>query len=524
MLRSSRFYQARLSLVLLAVVLLSPQTSAVAQQPTPSPEQQQLWQRYETQQAELEALRAQAQAAHSPLNNANFETLALDKSEADANKAETKPDAGYEVGSDLKMSARWDINNGLLFETPNKDFVAHFGVRTQVDFVGFSESPALKQSANFGTLEDGAFFRRIRPQWDGTAYDIVEWQLQLQLEQYNNNVTNLNDFWVGVKQLPYVNTFRIGHIRVAQGFEAAQFSPDKLGTFFETTADADAFMQTIGTGFWLTDSIADQHLTWAAQAYKQDALNNNTGADFDSGKWGYTGRVTALPFYQDDGRHMLHLGLSGSYRLAQSTSLGAAPVTDFRARPEMRDQIGSTPLGNSNRLVDTGNIVSDANSVVGSELFYILGPASLQAEYTWAFIEDAVVKNVKYNSLPFEGGYVQLSYILTGENRLYDRRLGRLGPTYLSGPYTPFWLVRDENGDCCWGTGAWEVAGRYSYLNLDDSVVTGGKTEAYTLGVNWYLNVNTYVRFEYLHQNVFGGGPNPDGVVDGFGIRTQFFF
>ena len=55
-------------------------------------------------------------------------------------------------------------------------------------------------------------------------------------------------------------------------------------------------------------------------------------------------------------------------------------------------------------------------------------------------------------------------------------------------------------------------------------VVTGGKTEAYAFGINWYLNVNTYLRFEYLHQNVFGGGPNPDGVIDGFGVRTQFFF
>ena len=41
----------------------------------------------------------------------------------------------------------------------------------------------------------------------------------------------------------------------------------------------------------------------------------------------------------------------------------------------------------------------------------------------------------------------------------YDRRFGVLGTDYIATPYTPFWLVRDANGDCCWGSGAWEVAG-----------------------------------------------------------------
>ncbi|HZZ71701.1 MAG TPA: porin [Pirellulales bacterium] len=489
---------------------------------TSEAERAQLWQQIQAQQAELEGLQNQLQACRSAAESPSFQTISLERHDSAAIAPE--PNAPYEVGSDLKMSARWEPNTGIVFSTANKDFVSHIGVRTQVDFVGFNESSSLAHNPKFGPLEDGEYFRRLRPSWDGTAYDLMEWQVQFALEQFNNNIPNLNEVWVGVKSLPYVNTVRIGHIRVEQGFESGQFSADKVGTVMETSMGADAFMQVLGSGVWITNSIADQHLTWAAQAYKQDALNNNTGADFADGAWGYTGRVTVLPFYQDDGRHMLHLGVSGTFRDAQPTALGGPAVTQFRARPELRDQDGSTPLGNANRLVDTGAIASESNGVVGSELLYILGPASLQAEYNFAQINDAVIGTTRVGDLPFEAGYIQLSYILTGEHRLYDRRLGRLGPNYCSGPFTPFWLVRDENGDCCWGSGAWELHARYSHISLDDHAVSGGQSDAYTYGLNWYLNASLNIRLEYLHQVVYGGGPLGDGVIDGIGMRTQFFF
>src|SRR5262249_15181699 len=104
-----------------------------AQQPLEG-EQEQLWQRYTEQQAELTNLRAQVSAqpgnATFPVANANFEALPLETAAVEKDKAKAA-DAGYEIGSDLKMKARWDINNGLIVETPNKDFVSHFGIRTQ---------------------------------------------------------------------------------------------------------------------------------------------------------------------------------------------------------------------------------------------------------------------------------------------------------------------------------------------------------------------------------------------------------
>src|SRR5439155_20677235 len=127
----------------------------------------------------------------------------------------------------------------------------------------------------------------------------------------------------------------------------------------------------------------------------------------------------------------------------------------------------------------------------------------------------------------FNGGYVQAAYFLTGENRLYDKRFGRLGTLY-DRPNTSFWAVRDEDG--CWnlGRGAWEVAVRYSYLNLNDGPIDGGLMQGWTVGLNWYLSTNVKVQLEYMddarwHKTTAGSG-TVSGGVNGFGIRTQLMF
>ncbi|HZZ72536.1 MAG TPA: porin [Pirellulales bacterium] len=501
-----------------------------AQQVDGPPTNDQLRVQLDTQAAQIRALQEQLDRIPS-YSNTSLETASanVENKEAAAEAAAPKP---YEVGSDLKMSARWNPASGVTFETPNKDFVSHIGVRFQLDFVGMSDSASLRNNPAFGTLEDGEFFRRLRPSWDGTAYDIMEWNIELALEQTQNNVPNLDQVWVGLKDIPFVNTVRIGHQKVPQGFEGDMTSSSKAMTFLERSAYTDAWYENFGTGFQIANHIAEDHVTYQAMAYRQDNApdgnGNNTGADFNDGKWGYSARLTVLPFYQDDGRHMLHLGVSGTYRAAEDPTAGTQPNSDFRARPQMRDQIGATPLGNSNRLVDTTAINCDTNTVIGTELFYVLGPASLQAEYSWASMNDCIggKVNQQHSDVWFNGGYIQGSYFLTGENRIYDRRFGTLGSDYIATPYTPFWLVRDANGDCCWGSGAWELAARANHLSLNNQILTaqGGELDGYEFGVNWYLNTNLKLQFEYLHEVVYGGGPRGDGTVDGFGMRTQFFF
>mgnify|MGYP002266808353 CR=1 FL=1 len=71
---------------------------------------------------------------------------------------------------------------------------------------------------------------------------------------------------------------------------------------------------------------------------------------------------------------------------------------------------------------------------------------------------------------------VMSSYILTGEHRRYRKAVGAFG------------RVIPEHS-----TGAWELALRYSYLDLDSGSVEGGTLHSATAGLNWYTS-NHFLR------------------------------
>src|SRR5262249_7877654 len=161
----------------------------------------------------------------------------------DAAAKQKQEEEGYKVGTVLNMSARWNIANGVTFETPNKDFTSHLGFRFQLDSVWFDQDPALRSPRQIGDLEDGIFFRRIRPSWDGTAWEVMEWNCELALEQVQQSLINLDEVWVGITKIPYIGTVRVGHQKVPQGFEGDMVSSSKAMTFLERASYTDAFYQ-----------------------------------------------------------------------------------------------------------------------------------------------------------------------------------------------------------------------------------------------------------------------------------------
>ena len=104
------------------------------------------------------------------------------------------------------------------------------------------------------------------------------------------------------------------------------------------------------------------------------------------------------------------------------------------------------------------------------------------------------IKTKSMGSAQFGGYYAQISLFLTGENKPYDSSDGVFGRLI---PNRDFSIK--ENGK-----GAWEIAARISHLDMNDAEINGGELDTVTAGLNWYLNPNTRIMFNYIRADTEG--------------------
>jgi phosphate-selective porin OprO/OprP len=211
--------------------------------------------------------------------------------------------------------------------------------------------------------------------------------------------------------------------------------------------------------------------------------------------------VTGLPFYNEDGSHYVHVGVSYVHQFRTGNE-----TFRYRARPEshLADRLLDT-YDEPKREIDENredfqereNAVepqreSRGQDLFGFELAYVAGPVSFQGEFTGS----------KLNNKREEGGaflwgaYGMATVSLTGEHRVYKKKtgsFGRMEPRHNFNPKKGHW-------------GAWEIAVRASYLDLDDNNVEGGTLRDITGGVNWYLNPNFRWMVNYVRSDLKGAG------------------
>jgi phosphate-selective porin OprO/OprP len=164
-----------------------------------------------------------------------------------------------------------------------------------------------------------------------------------------------------------------------------------------------------------------------------------------------SGRLSGLPFSSKDGSEYLHIGIGLRYNGADDGKLR------FKGRPE------SNVIDN---YVDTGSFAAKYAAEISLEALYNRGPFSLTSEFVHARVESPSKGNPG-----FSGFYVTGSYVLTGENRPYDRKVG---------------YARRIMPKSRWG--AIELVGRFSYLDMDADMVKGGKLAKWYTGVNWWAS------------------------------------
>jgi phosphate-selective porin OprO/OprP len=91
-------------------------------------------------------------------------------------------------------------------------------------------------------------------------------------------------------------------------------------------------------------------------------------------------------------------------------------------------------------------------------------------------------------------------------------------------PYENAFCVRGHDG--CWakGWGAWQVGARYSYLDLQDKNIGLGVVHGVTAGLNWFLNPNAKIQWNYIWEYREVDPQSTAGVIQGFGMSFRFDF
>jgi phosphate-selective porin OprO/OprP len=225
-----------------------------------------------------------------------------------------------------------------------------------------------------------------------------------------------------------------------------------------------------------------------------DARNSNN-TDFDNSRE-FDGRLFVLPFKGTKLTALQNfgIGVAGGYGTMSVTNTIGLPNTTGGTAP------GYATDGQQQFFAYTNNVFATGTHWrLSPQAYYYYGPLSLLGEYA---ISDQQVRrtvgaNVFSADLQNTAWEITGGWVLTGEDASFA------GVT----PRRPF---DPRNG--AWG--AWQLVARYAELNIDQAAfpvfsnpgTSASAAQAWSLGLNWYLNRNVRLNASYSHTTFTGGG------------------
>jgi phosphate-selective porin OprO and OprP len=366
----------------------------------------------------------------------------------------------------LAQDATVTLKGGPTIESADGNYKFSIGSSIHLDAAAYDEDGA--------AMDNGFLFRRARLAINATLFK--NWQVKTQYDFAENGV--------GFADV-YMRYSGIKGVKITAGQFKMPFGLNELtssnGTTFIEVASPMVFAASRRIGFSV--DVAQPLFTVSAAVYGRNVGGSTAGDD----PLALGGRVTFAPI-NDKGR-VLHVGGAAAYEWTDD-----ANTVRIRQRPESRVD--------GARFVDTGSFVNASSQFkYGLELAGIYGPFSLQGEYMGSNIK----RTTGLPSIDLNGFYVMGSWVLSGESRGYRDGLFRgVSPS------------RD--------IGAFEVAARYSTLDLNDTgIVSGGNMKNITLGTNWYINRNVRMMLNYVRVNTDALGPRSDDP-NIFQLRLQANF
>jgi phosphate-selective porin OprO/OprP len=446
-------------------------------------------------ETQINALQDQLQQLKTELGNTNQQ---LRESQTQTKQAQDAAHAAQEQAKTTAASVPLVTfpNGRPTLSTPDKSASLAIGMQMQFDMGGYFQDrhsdnvlPAASRELNDGSnLRRGRVFivgkygdwtANLTPDFGGSPDGTVS------LYEGNINYTGFKPLtatiglfkpWYSLQDSMSSNDFlfmeRPSIIEIARNVAAG----DARASFGAKASTDDYFASAYLTGG-----------TWGDQ----------NAANLNEEQLGGVVRLATRPFHGDDWN--VHVGFSGSglFQPAKGNVNQPGNITQnlqLRDRPELRIDM--------NRLIDTGPIDTENADTWGFELGGNWHNFLLQGEY----VRIDVNRNHDDSTLHFQGGYVEGSWVITGESRKYNTGAAAWARPVPDHPFNPF------SGEGGWG--AWELAGRYSLADLNSDDVNGGNQKVYGMSLSWYptsllrfilqgdyVNVDRHADGEQVGQN-----------------------
>jgi len=369
------------------------------------------------------------------------------------------------------------INTKGKFEVASNegDFKFRLGGRIQMDAATYAED-GIRHN-------DGTELRRVRLFAQGTLWQ--NWDYKLQYDFTGSGINGLQDAYIDYSgSKPF--SVRVGHIKEPFGLQ--NMTSSKYVAFTER-----ALISAFSPGRNIGIQLGSHGDNWSLYTGLYSQGRDGALADDDEGL-AVTARGVFSPKITNNIR--VHLGAALSYR-----KTGSIDTIRFRERPESH-------LTNQ-FLADTGSIQTDDFIRIGLEAALVSGPFSLESEY------NAIDLNRVASTSPdlkFSGYYLQGSWFITGESVPYNAKKGTFGkPSFKN-------IVGKG------GPGAWQLALRFSSLDLNDADIKGGEEKNLSIGLNWYTTPNIRLSANYVSVLDADGGPASGDEPDAFQLRAQIEF
>ena len=364
--------------------------------------------------------------------------------------------------------------SGFSFGSADSNFVAQLHGVVQLDSRTFFNDGGVNGN-------DGFLLRRARPIFSGTVFRDFDFNLT---PEFGGSTVQIQDAWLNYRFAPWLQV-QAGKFKSPVGLEHLQSDP---ATSFNERSIVTDLVPNRDLGVQLKGDVFNGVASYALGIFNGASDFNGTTANtsFQDDR-AFAGRVFFQPWKNSDVNALrgLGFGVGGSYIVNNPATNSATGLTP-----------GYSTDGQQRFFTFNSGVNAHGEGWrISPQAYYYYGPFGLLAEYV---VSDQVAKRTAAVTTPEidlhnSAWQIAGSWVLTGEDASY----AGITPRH---PFDP------RNGQ--WG--ALQLAARYAALDVDDAAFVGASNvrladptksassaQAWSVGLNWYLNKNIRANLSY---------------------------